>query len=153
MIEKYNHKYSIAAVEQDDYLREVIEKKLPQVCKAANFPDMQFDARTYRELEDFEIDVKEEIDMLLLDYPLDPLDVNSEKLINTLNDLNRVKKIRSVVILSDCDDIELMNKLKESGIKEIIQKDNNFANRIWAIIYGDIKTISKVDDYNTNGNS
>ncbi len=150
MIEKYNHKYSIAAVEQDDYLREVIEKKLPQICKGANFPDMQFDSRIFENIEDFETDEKKDIDMLLIDYPLQSVDAESNDLLDTLNDINRRKNLNSVVVISDCTDPVVIENLKEAGVKDVIQKDNNFANRIWAIVYDDVRKFSNVEDYKTN---
>ncbi len=143
MTVKQNHKYTIAAVEQDDYLRQVIEKKLPQVCSSANFADLQFDCRTFKEIDNFEIDEKKDIDMLLLDYPLNSKDLNSQNLLDTLNKLTETKNLDSVVIISDTMDLELIANLKLNGVKDVIQKDDNFANRIWAIVYDDLKKHSK----------
>lgn len=125
----------ILVVEDDTFYNVLLLKQLKNICDDFDYPDVEFDIRSFRSGQAAINNLEEDLNIMILDYFLEDetqeTPVNGDQVLDAVN-----KKCRNckVIMVSGQKHILLAVEMMKKGIFDYVDKNRHASSRIGTIV-------------------
>lgn len=126
---------NVVIVEDNEYYNKVLTKYVSTICNEKANPGLTFNIKSYHNAHNAIEELKDNTDVMLLDYYLENEDEADELTgAHVLDEVNKHCEDCKVIMISEQDNPVITDELKEKGITEYIDKNISSKNRVGAIL-------------------
>ena len=118
-------KYNILIVEDDKFYAQLLIDLTKGICNTNDFPDFEFNIKSFLSGKSFVEHLNEDIDLVFLDFYLDEHDVFPYNGFDIIRVLHNECKDCKVVVISALRNPEIKEQLKQAGIYGFVNKTDD----------------------------
>ena len=132
--------YRIIIVEDDPYYNQVLTKYIKSICNERNYPDINFDIRSFKSGKECIENLDADTEILVLDYFLDSFDDFPYNGFDLIKQVNKDCSHCKVIVVSGQHDVTITTELFKKGIYDYIDKNYMPAKRLSVALQNILKT-------------
>lgn len=125
-------KFKIVIVEDSKFYNKILTAHTEDLCK--NFPDFDFEIQSYLSGKECVEKLDNQTNLVIVDYFLDYYDVFPYNGFDVIRVVNQECSECKVVVISGQRDDEVREQLKQEGIYEYIDKEDNATGRLREVL-------------------
>ena len=136
-------KFGIVIVEDDPYYNQILTKYVKTLCNEQNYPNISFEIRSFKSGKECMEHLRDDTEILVLDYFLDSYDEFPYNGFDLLKQVNKECKNCKVIVVSGQHNVTVTTELFKRGIYDYIDKDYLPAKRLSTAIQNILNTEHK----------
>lgn len=125
-------KFKIVIVEDSKFYNKILTAHTEDLCK--NYPDFDFEMNSYLSGKECVDNLEDDTNVVILDYFLDDYDVFPYNGFDVIRIINNECEDCKVVVISGQRKAEIREQLKEAGIYEYIDKEDDATDRLREVL-------------------